>query len=286
MAKLDFNLSHLRYFYDAGLAGSIAVSSKKNFVTHSAVSQGIKRLESCLGVALLEHKKRQFILTNEGRYLLGACGRIFESLDDLRDDVMTSTDEPVGDLVFGSSHSIVSALLIKSFKPLRKMYPLMQLKFKLGKTPYIRDWVLNRQVEIGITVDDGNLGDLSAIPIKSGEFVIVSKTEPEDLSGIDNLLLTEQRSETAQLLQYYRRKYKKDLPVAIEVDSWELITQMAESGMYTGFVPDFVAEARGPKVRVMKLPVKIGYNLVAIHRKNEKISRNASAFIEHIRANR
>src|SRR4051812_16601116 len=103
MARMDFSITHLRYFYDAAISGSVVRSAQKNFVTHSAVSQGIKKLEESLDVNLVAHKKRHFHLTGEGKNLLKACEKIFESLEQLKDQVQLSQDEPVGELLFGSS---------------------------------------------------------------------------------------------------------------------------------------------------------------------------------------
>jgi LysR family transcriptional regulator, low CO2-responsive transcriptional regulator len=283
MSRLDLNLTHLGYFYDACTAGSIVASAEKNFVTHSAISQGIKRLEQSLGLELMIHKKRQFIITNEGRHLLKACERIFESLDHLQDQVKISNTEPSGELIFAGSHSVISSFLLRHFQPLRKKYPLMDLKFKLGKTPYVRSWVLNRQVEIGVTIDDGQLDDLGVIPLKIGEFVLISKAEHLNLSAVENILLTETRPETTALLKSYRQKYKKDLSVSNEVDSWELISQMSEAGHYTGFIPDFVAQSKKSKIYILKPPIAIRYQLVVVHRKNERLSRNAVAFIDQLK---
>ena len=61
--ELDLNISHLRYFLDSVEHDSLSAAAEKNHVTHSTVSQGIKRLEENLGVELLIHKKRSFVLT-------------------------------------------------------------------------------------------------------------------------------------------------------------------------------------------------------------------------------
>lgn len=59
------NLNNLRYFYDAAEAEGISEAARRNFVTQSAVSQGIQKLEMALGISLITHQRNCFKLTAE-----------------------------------------------------------------------------------------------------------------------------------------------------------------------------------------------------------------------------
>jgi DNA-binding transcriptional LysR family regulator len=50
------NLFHARYFVDTIRLGSMKAASQKNFVTLSAVSQGIRALEVSLSLPLHHHE--------------------------------------------------------------------------------------------------------------------------------------------------------------------------------------------------------------------------------------
>ncbi|TFV90223.1 transcriptional regulator GcvA [Oxalobacteraceae bacterium OM1] len=62
-------LHALHAFEAAARHGSYSLAAGELHVTHSAVSQQIRGLESQLGVALFERQGRQMALTNEGRLL-------------------------------------------------------------------------------------------------------------------------------------------------------------------------------------------------------------------------
>ena len=53
---------YLKYFIDAAESNSVSESAKKNFVTQSCVSQGIKKLEQTLKVDLTMHLRNRFKL--------------------------------------------------------------------------------------------------------------------------------------------------------------------------------------------------------------------------------
>jgi len=70
-------LTALRAF--AALAetgGTVAAGARLN-VSHAAVSQQVKQLESHLGVALVDRSGRQLRLTAEGPVLAEALNRVF-----------------------------------------------------------------------------------------------------------------------------------------------------------------------------------------------------------------
>lgn len=60
------NLTFLRYFFSAGQAKSISKAAKDNFVSQSAISQAISKLELTLNKQLITHEKNHFQLTQDG----------------------------------------------------------------------------------------------------------------------------------------------------------------------------------------------------------------------------
>ena len=75
-----FNLIYLKYFIDAAESNSVSESAKKNFVTQSCVSQGIKKLEQTLKVDLTMHLRNRFKLTEEGKIIFIKGKQVFKSL--------------------------------------------------------------------------------------------------------------------------------------------------------------------------------------------------------------
>ena len=65
-----FNLIYLKYFIDSAESNSVSEAARKNFVTQSCVSQGIKKLEQTLKIDLTMHLRNRFKLTEEGEIVL------------------------------------------------------------------------------------------------------------------------------------------------------------------------------------------------------------------------
>ncbi len=272
------NFNHLKYFYDATAAGSVGKAAIKNFVSQSAISQAIRKLEEALDCQLLIHKKNSFQLTDEGRTVFQKCQDIFNSVQNLKNEVKLSKTEISGTLTFATSHSIALSLFPDFLKLFKKNYPLVSPRLRLGKTPLVRRWVEDREVDFGITVDDDNLKSLEKTLLKRGQFVATSQTSR--YSNEQEFIITESRPETIALKKHFLRKTKNDLPVLMEVDSWEIINQFAQKGIGIGYVPDFVLKAN--KILIHPSIPKINYDLLVIQNKGQRPSKVGSLFISDL----
>ena len=75
-----FSNYHLKYFVDAATALSVSEAARVNRVSSSAISQAIRSLESHFEMSLLDHAKKRFILTPEGRHLLKGATNLLRSI--------------------------------------------------------------------------------------------------------------------------------------------------------------------------------------------------------------
>lgn len=57
------NSTFLRYFLSAAQFKSISKAAKENFVSQSAISQAINKLETALSKQLITHEQNRFQLT-------------------------------------------------------------------------------------------------------------------------------------------------------------------------------------------------------------------------------
>ena len=94
-------------------------------------------------------------------------------------------------------------------------------------------------------------------------------------------LLSEERLETNLLKTSYRKRYRKELPVAMEISSWEIIANFTEEGLGIGFFP--TTSPQEEKKSLVEYPNKcdpIPYKILAILPKSLKTAKNVSAFLD------
>ena len=71
----------LKYFLAVAQTGSITKAAEKLFITQSALSRVIQRLESELEVSLFDREPGRIVLNENGRILQKSVGRMFDELD-------------------------------------------------------------------------------------------------------------------------------------------------------------------------------------------------------------
>jgi len=71
---------HLTIIDEVARTGSLTAAARKLFLTQSALSHSIKKLETYLGVDVWARDGRRIRLTNAGRYLLTVAQRILPQI--------------------------------------------------------------------------------------------------------------------------------------------------------------------------------------------------------------
>lgn len=274
------NINFLRYFYSSGKHKSMSKAAEENFVTQSAISQGIHKLERELGKQLVTDRKNLFQLTSEGKLLLEKCEEIFSLFSDIDDLFNEREGIYKGKLVLATTYSFGISLLPIYYRKLFQLHPAVQPILRLGHTGLIREFVHQGEVDFGIVLVNKDLPGFDSQEIFNGEYLLYQAKERSE-SVIDRLIISEDKREDNLLLDHLR-KNSNQLPPIIEVLSWEVIAGMVKQGLGIGFLPDYVAKAHDLIPFPFKFP-KIPYRILAIHSKNKKLTRNSKMFINLMR---
>ncbi len=114
----DLNFNHLRYFWAVAHEGNLTRAAQRLYVSQSAVSVQIKRLEQQLGHRLFERKGRQLVLTEAGSMALDYADTLF----DLGDELLSTLSDAEGSarrvLNVGALATLSRNFQIEFLKPL------------------------------------------------------------------------------------------------------------------------------------------------------------------------
>lgn len=248
------NLYHIQYFVDAVELGGISAAARKNFVSHSAVSQAIKSVESHFNLKLISHKKKSFEVTPSGYSLVTRAKDLLLVLETLSEKSKVADSEIKGKMVLGMSRSLAQAYLGTILNGVKKNYPMLQLEVKFGTTTELMEKTLQEEVDVSVTIGRHMLPTLNQKLLRKGNFVLVAP-ELKDKESELSYIVTEPKYETELLKKNYLAKYKTELPVYLEVGSWDTIMQLVSEGHGYGLVPDIAANAnKNEKVKKIATP--------------------------------
>ena len=89
---MSLNYKHLRYFQAVAHSGNLTRAAEQLFVSQSALSVQIRKLEEWLGHDLFERQGKRLVLTEAGRIALDHADAIFEVGDELVSTLRAAID--------------------------------------------------------------------------------------------------------------------------------------------------------------------------------------------------
>lgn len=281
--KAQLNLLHLKYFCDAVVHHSISEAAKTNYVTQSAVSQAIHKLEVSLGVPLIIHSRQKFQITDKGKVLFEQARHIFKAVQNIQEQIHQSEEEITGSLKFICTHSLGMSCIAPTYERMRTNYPQVDLNLKLGNLNAIRHALRHNECEFGIVVYDSSFEAFQKYSLKKGTFHLYQNIEaPHHL--IENGILVDNAlgMYVPELCEYWRHSHHSELRIQVELSGWEVVARFTERNIGIGFFPDYIL-ANQRYAKFTSYPIDLppfDYEICAIYNKGSQLSRAAKAFLE------
>lgn len=270
------NITFLRYFFSAAQTKSISKAAKENFVTQSAISQAIGKLEIALGKQLITHEKNRFQLTADGSILHEKCKQVFTVFSEIEDAFNETDGVYKGKLSFACTHSFALSLLPPHLGKLSQLYSGIEPILRFGHTGTIVELVKKGDVDFGIVLDNEDFSAFHSQEIFRGEYRLYRSKK----TSLNKFIISEERREVSLLKQHFH-DHQIEMGTPMEVSSWEVIASLTEQGLGIGFLPDYIALKRSLIPCDCPIP-SIPYRILAIFSKNRALSRNAKMFIDLI----
>jgi len=257
------NLRDLRYL--------VAVADTKHFgkaaelchVSQPTLSAQIKKLESYLGVELIERQPRRVALTDIGTRLVSHARRVLQETDELISIARDNRDPLAGKLRVALIPTIGPYLLPLVARKLHKQLPRLQLMLYEYRTEQLLEKLRNGEIELGILALPVDLDGLQAQELYSEDFMAAV---PRDhaLAQKSSVKLGELAGESLLLLEDGHCLREQALEVCSRIDvresqdyratSLETLRQMVAAGLGMTLLPKLAAS--GPFAHTAGLAIK------------------------------
>lgn len=147
----NLDLTALRSFAAVADAGGVTRAAAQLNLTQSAVSMQLKRLETLLGIALLDRSLRQVTLTAEGEQLLGYARRML-SLNDEAWGRMTSPAFE-GELTLGVPQDLMYPHVPRVLRRFAQEYPRVKVLLQSDLTVELKDRFARSEIDLILTTE-------------------------------------------------------------------------------------------------------------------------------------
>jgi DNA-binding transcriptional LysR family regulator len=235
------------------------------FLTQSAVSHQVAKLEQSLGVQLFDREGRKVQLTPAGRVMLQQARRIFATLDDATAAVQAAARPDSGRLRIGASTTACQYLIPEALREFRESFPAYSLFISPGDSPQICEKVLDGSLDLGIVIRSDRQSKLTYHPIFSDElgFLVSPLHAWAKAHRVDRAQLPQQRmilysraSGTFRLVERYFVRMRTELRDWIELGSMEAIKELVKLGLGVSIVARWIArqEIQDGSLAWLRLP--------------------------------
>ena len=248
MAAPDTNL--LRTFVFLAQTGSFTKTAKLMHVSQSAVSHGMKRLESQVGCALLHKKGKATHLTPEGQLFLTQVQRGLDTLERAVDALNNRFADARGTLNVMFAASMAHLILAPVLREFRESYPHISVSVRLEDTPPAVLAIEEGRCDLALVVEDQIPKSLKAHVLFQDQLQFVcspihpwaEKSHPTaaDISK-EHFLLYRRQSVTFRRAEDFFLRIGARLHSYVEIPSFEIMKQMAQLGLGVALMAPWVA---------------------------------------------
>lgn len=279
------NIFFLKYFYDTIRFGSVTQAAQENHVTKSAISQGITKLESYLGVSLMTHKRNHLKITPEGLKVYDSSRSLFQNIEELKSGLKSIPGEYEGRFSFACSHSLGLSLFSEVIIEYRKRAPKVCIEMLFGHTGLIKNWLKQGKIDLGFVLDNDDLSGLTLKPIYQGAFRIFESNSRSSKKRIESCLFPPARVEVHAVKQAFFERYGYELKTEMEISSWEMIASLISLNQSVGLIPDYMIlnSEKSKLIRPSQCDITFPYVLHAALPSREILSKNSNLFITLIK---
>jgi LysR family transcriptional regulator, hydrogen peroxide-inducible genes activator len=247
------NLRDLRYFVALADTRHFGKAAERSFVSQPTLSAQIKKLETYLGVQLIERQPRKVTLTEMGARILPLARSILQESDEIVSLARNDHDPLSGKLKVALIPTIGPYLLPLVARKLRKQLPRLKVMLYEYQTQPLLEKLRAGDIDLGILALPVPLDGLEALPLYDEDFTLAvpsnsplakrSNVKIDDLSGETLLLLEDGHCLRDQALDVCSRIDVKESE-DYRATSLETLRQMVAAGLGITLLPKLAT--RGP----------------------------------------
>lgn len=252
----DFNRLHL--FYQVFRNASVAKAAQKLFVTQSAVSQNLQKLEQELNISLFHRFPKRLVPTPAGEQLYQSILPFFSSIDTAIQSIHSAEEHPQGIVRVGAPPVFGAEYLPGILSEFRKKYPLVKVALMLADQRSIVNAYRSSELDIALVDIFGNkeeeswnmiqepLVDEPLVLIGSSEYVHTNLSEGPQLQAMQRCQYIAYKQQAPELHDWFIYHFGEDvceLDIVLTVESVHAVINAVRCGMGFGIVPLYLVQS-------------------------------------------
>lgn len=275
------DLYHLKTFFILAKVKNFTRAAEALFVTQSAVSHAIKKLEASIDTPLIRRRGKTISLTHAGHILFRSCEKIFYEIERADQDISRFRKEAKVGIRIGSTVEFGTSILINHIHAFLEAHPEVHLDFYLSH--HLEKPLAQDEVDLIIDCRNHDLPHLEKIYLFQEQYVTIASpwfvknhtiSRLEDLEKISILSVDKNLDWWKNFITAIPPEKRAYLKNVIQINHVRGIINGAVSGLGIGFVPKYTV-IRELEEKILSDPfpaIKSGADHFHIFIKKEKLA--------------
>lgn len=290
---MNYSLRQLKIFVTVAQEKSFSRAGERIGLSQSAVSHSVKELEHHTGVRLLDRTTREVVLTEAGQQLAQRLERQLDELNVTLRDAGRIGQQLSGTVRVAASQTISAHLIPQCIAESHRRYP--DIRFVLHDRPqhWVMESIRQGDVDFGIVIDPGAVGDLQCETILSEPFFLLCRRD--DLLANQENIAWQALQGKKLVLQDYASGSRPLIDAALEVNKIQAyivqeighpatLFPMVAAGIGISILPALALPLpQGSPLVVKRLTPVVERQLMLARRKNRSLSTAAQALWDVVR---
>lgn len=247
------NWSLLRIFRVIVQEGSLNKAAVKLFLTQSAISQSLKRLEEQIGDTLIIRTGGKFYLTATGEIVFEASMMIYSQLLDYEERLNTEKNSLSGTIKLLVLSRIESRRYDQLLHDFHQKYPLVDFQVDVLKSKEIQQLLLQKIPALGIGINQVLHPKLNYHTLINQKYALFCSEKhslyTEDVQSIDQIkghgfisFQSEQLNNPSSPLNEVRETILKNNKLLVTTNNMDEVIRFIKSGIGIGLLPKNIIE--------------------------------------------
>ncbi|NMG30038.1 LysR family transcriptional regulator [Aromatoleum evansii] len=291
--KIDFD--GIQAFVVIAELGGFSKAAEHLHVTQTALTRRVQKLESYLGLRLLDRTTRYVELTAVGREFLPQAKAIVGEMTLAVGRLKDMSKHARGSFTLACVPTMASHVLPAVIRRYMQSHPGNRVRLIDTSAFEVRDAVLHGQAEIGIGIPTERHPEILETPLLEEPLMFFCRKEHplSDRTSVTwsdmreaELIVVSSMTATRVFMDYQLAKRGISLSGAYEVQHHATAISLVAAGVGTAILPASTLE-EGARPGVCRIPLVspvVKRKITLLRRKNSTLSPAANAFFELLRA--
>ena len=260
---MNTDLELYRVFCEVVKYKNISKTAESMYLSQSAITQSIQKLENMLGGKVFYRNKNGVELTEEGRNLYEYIKDSIETMSNAENIFSKYINLEKGKIRIGGGNSLVNSLIISPLIEFINKYPNIDISINSGMTDSLMQKLANGELDLvvlNLPIKLNKYSNVEVVPLKKAKYCFfcskkyAKENSIKDLENIENLkfIFPKTYSSKSKILNEYIKNNNININSNYEVSSTSIMKKMVVNNIGIGFAKVEVLEDILDDIKIMK----------------------------------